>query len=227
MRHKGPIFTLLAGLALAAVLMVLNLTATNRNRNNGDNAANAGANATATTTSELGTAPTTAPATAAPTKAPPAAQVTYAGRVSGGGATIAIAIKDGKAVAYLCDGNRAEAWLQGTASNGELKLAGSGNATLTGSYGNGVAAGAISATGKKWTFAVGTVKAPSGLYRAAANVRNARIVGGWIVLASGEQVGVLNVAGEEQPAPPLNTATNTTTVDGTVITANPVDGTGL
>ena len=63
---------------------------------------------------------TTAPATAAAaTAAKPAAptgpQVTYAGKVGGGRASIAIAVKDGKAIAYLCDGQTAEAWLQGTA----------------------------------------------------------------------------------------------------------------
>jgi len=224
MKHKGPIMTLLAGLAVAAVLMVLNLSVTNSGDGIG-NAANAAATATATTAPTV--APTSTLAAAVGTKAAPAAQVTYAGRVNGGAGTIAVAVKDGKAVVYFCDGGRAEAWLQGSATNGELNLTGAGNASLTGSYGNGVAAGSVSATGKTWTFSVGTVKAPSGLYRATATVRNAKVVGGWIVLANGEQVGVLNVAGDEEPAPPLNTATNTANVGGTVITAGPVDGTGL
>ena len=221
MRHKGPIITLVAGLAVAAVLMVLNLTGTND-----DDAAlptDAVGNAGSAPSADA-TTPSAAPTTAAPAPAPAG---TYAGKVTGGGATIAIALKDGKAVAYLCDGRSTEAWLQGTAANGELALTGAGGATLTATYGNGRVEGDISAKGRQWAFSVGTVSKPSGLYRATANVRNAQVVGGWIVLANGDQVGVLVVGDEIEPAPELNTSTNTVNVDGTQITANPVDGTGL
>jgi serine/threonine-protein kinase len=198
--------------------MVLNLTGTN---DDGSTSTGAVGNATS--------APAVAATTpaAAPTTAAPAPQVTYAGKVNGGGATIAIALKDGKAVAYLCDGRSTEAWLQGTAANGQLSLTGAGGASLTATYGNGLAAGTISARSREWAFSVGTVSKPSGLYRATANVRNAEVVGGWIVLANGEQVGVLVVGDDVEPAPELNTSTNTVNVDGTQITANPVDGTGL
>jgi len=76
---------------------------------------------------------TTAPPPPATTTAPAtAAKVTYAGSTVGGQASIAIAVADGHAVAYLCDGQRAEAWLQGTANDGKLNLAGTGGASLTG-----------------------------------------------------------------------------------------------
>ena len=45
---------------------------------------------------------------------------TWAGDVDGGEATIAISVNDGVAIAYLCDGKRVEAWLQGTAADGKL-----------------------------------------------------------------------------------------------------------
>jgi hypothetical protein len=219
MKHKGPILTLVVGLAVAAVLMVLNLASTG---DDGGQPASAVGNTASATPSAAATTPAAAPTTAAP-----APNVTYAGRVEGGGATIAIALKGGKAVAYLCDGRRIEAWLQGTAANGQLSLTGAGGASLTATYGNGRAEGAVVARSRQWDFSVGTVTKPSGLYRATANVRNADIVGGWIVLANGEQAGVLLVEDEPEPAPQINTASNTVFVNGTQITVNPVDGTGL
>jgi serine/threonine-protein kinase len=71
------------------------------------------------------------------------------------------------------------------------------------------------------------VKSPSGLYRLSAQVRGAKVVGGWIVLADGTQVGVLSVDGQAQPAPQLDTSTGGVVVDGTAATAAPVDGTTL
>ncbi len=65
------------------------------------------------------------------------------------------------------------------------------------------------------------VAPPSGLYRASAQVRQAKVVGGWIVLPNGSQVGVVDVAGEPTTAPPLDTATLTTTVNDTTVTAPP------
>ncbi|HEX6869631.1 MAG TPA: hypothetical protein VF163_00915 [Micromonosporaceae bacterium] len=216
MKHKGPIITLAAGLVVAAVLMVMNLSVTPAGDRPGADTADAAASAPTTT----------APTTAATRPPAAAAQVTYAGKVDGGAATIAIAVKDGRAVAYLCDGRAAEAWLQGTADNGELDLAGAGNARLSGTFANGVATGRVTAAGRTFDFSVGVVKPPSGLYRASANVRNAKVVGGWIVV-NGEQVGLLVVDGTARPAPPLDPTTGRITVDGTAITAAAVDGAGL
>jgi serine/threonine-protein kinase len=185
-----------------------------------------GAQAAVTTAAAPTAAAPTAPATTAP-----AERVTFAGSTQGGAASIAIAVKDGHAVAYLCDGNRAEAWLQGTATGGALALTGTGNASLTGTYGNGAASGSVTAAGRTWTFSIKEVKPPSGLYRSTATVRNATVVGGWIVLANGKQVGVLNVAGTPEPAPELALAPDgsggTATVEGTTITAVDVEGSPL
>ena len=38
----------------------------------------------------------------------------YAGRTAGNEVTVAIAVKDGRAVGYVCDGKKIEAWLEGT-----------------------------------------------------------------------------------------------------------------
>jgi hypothetical protein len=217
MKLKGPILTLAAGLVLAVVLMVLNLRVTGQ-RNAADSAPPDAA--------AVDTTATTAPPTTKP-PAKPAAPVTYAGWVKGGGATIAIVVKEDKAVAYLCDGSRTEAWLQGTADNGELVLKGSGNASLAGTFGNGKAEGSVTASGRRFSFAVKVVKPPSGLYRATAQALDA--VGGWVVFEDDEgkveQVGMLTVGGEQQPAEPLNLDNPTTDVNGTTIPADQVDPT--
>ena len=44
--------------------------------------------------------------------------------------TIAIAVKDGKAIAYVCDGKKIEAWLDGTLQGDTLALTGKGGASV-------------------------------------------------------------------------------------------------
>jgi serine/threonine-protein kinase len=217
MRYKGPILTLATGLVVAAVLMVANLNVT-RNRD--------ARNAAAQTAPTSAAAPAEPTPTPAPTTEPPAPPATYAGKVSGGRATIAIATKDGQAIAYLCDGRSVEAWLQGSASNGELVLTGGDGASLSGTFDTGLASGLITAEGRSWEFSVPKVEPPSGLYRAAANVRDAQFVGGWIVVKR-EQVGLGVLGGSVTPVPPVNPASGTVLIDGTAVPVNPVDGTKL
>jgi serine/threonine-protein kinase len=215
MKLRGPILTLIAGAAFAAVLLGIDMTS--------QHPAAVGAGAPRPPANGASTpAPTTAPSpTASTTPAPPNA--TYAGNVDGGsGASIAIAVHNGTAVAYLCDG-RTEAWLQGSAT-GAVALTGAGHSTLFATYAQGRLTGSITANSHSWTFSVGPVAPPSGLYRATATVRSARIVGGWIVLPDGRQVGVVDVDGRPGPAATLDTTSLTSTVNDTTVTAAPVDG---
>ena len=211
---KGPLLTLLVGVVVAGVLLVLSMNAASK-RDAANNAANTGDN------------PAAATSAAAPTSAPPTTaanlKATFAGKVDGGAATVAIAVNKGKAIAYLCDGNVTEAWLSGTATDGKLKLTGP-NGSLNGTFTDGRVTGDVKASKKSWHFTAGVVKPPSGLYRSAADVRNAKVVGGWIVLADGTQVGITSVDGAPKSAQPLNTDSLTSTVDGTALTAAPVDG---
>jgi serine/threonine-protein kinase len=223
MKLKGPIVTLAAGAIVAAVLLVLN---TNATRAAHESAAPPNDSSYGEETSPAVTPSTPAATTPAPTPVAEA-PVTYAGNVGGGGATLAIAVKDGKAIAYVCDGKSAEAWLQGTGSGGTLTLTGSDGATLSGTYANGQATGTVTATGRQWTFAIGAVSPPSGLYRANANVANAQIVGGWIVLADGRQVGTTRKGTTVTPAPTLNLTNLTAVIDNTTVSASAVDGTKL
>jgi hypothetical protein len=224
MKRKGPFLTLLAGVAVAGVLFVLN---TNLKTDNAANAAtqNTSGNTTATTPASPTPPPAATPTTPPPTANPPVTSlnVTWAGKVVGGKASVAIVAKGNQAIAYACDGRKLEAWLKGTATAGKLSLTGANGASLTGTFGNGRAKGTLVADGRQWTFDVGAVKKPSGLYRATNNVRNARLVGGWIVLADGTQVGVVSIGGVPNAAPPLDVNAGSATVDGTPVTASEVD----
>lgn len=225
MKRNGPLITLLAGLALAAVLITVNLTVNAPRDDDPDPAGFGAAAPTATAAAPASEAPATSPpADPPPSEAAAKVNAVWAGTVDGGGATIAIAVTDGVAVAYLCDGRKAEVWLQGTAAAGKLELAGAKGATLTGTFGGGKAAGTVAAAGRAWKFTAPAVKKPSGLYRATATVRGAKVVGGWIVLPDGSQVGVVSVDGQPGPAPAIDPATGAVTVDGAALTATPVTG---
>jgi hypothetical protein len=221
MKLKGPYLTLAGGLAVAAVLLGLSLAAT-KQRTAKPPARN---NAAATASSAPAPAPTqslsSSPAAKANQSTPPAApggSTSYAGPVVGGAATIAVVIRDGNAIAYLCDGRKTEAWLKGTAADGQLNLTGAKNANLTGSYTDTTVSGTVVAAGKNWQFRVQKVTPPSGLYRLAAPVNNAQLVGGWIKIGD-QVVGLLS---DGRPAPALK-ADGTVTIDGTTQRPAPVD----
>jgi hypothetical protein len=229
MRRMGPYVTLSAGLAVAAVLIVLSTTASRKADSAAATAAGAADVAPAAAATTAPPPPTEAPPVVETSPPPPPptskapvrnVQATYAGKVVGGGATIAISIKNGVAIAYLCDGKRTEAWLQGTAVDGKLELSNGKGATLVGTYANGVATGTLTAGGQQWTFSVRVVTAPSGLYRASANVRNARVVGGWICVQGQGCVGTYTIDGENtSPGPALDQATGTAVIEGTTVRA--------
>ena len=191
--RRSPILTLVYGLVFAVGLLVMSSVAVSKR-----------------VPAATKAIPSTSPApSAAPTPSPaPSAKVNavWAGEVDGGGATIAISVRDGVAVAYLCDGKRAEIWLQGTADNGKLSLVSKKGAVLTGTFGEGTASGTISGSGQQWAFTIAAAAPPSGLYRSTETVRNAQVVCGWIVLAGGRQVGICNNDGRPDAAPPLDTS---------------------
>nr|MDT0661537.1 hypothetical protein [Micromonospora sp. DSM 115978] len=231
MKRWGPIGTLLTGFAVAAVLIVLNMRIGPATEPTADAATSpAGAQATATapaTTPPAEPPPAEPAATPTPEPSPSDAaplNVTWAGRVDGGGATIAISAKDEQAVAYICDGKKIEAWLKGTAVDGRLELTGKGGATLTGTFDGDRAEGEVRIGKRSWTFDVAAATKPSGLYRSTADVRGARIVGGWIVLPDGTQVGLATVEGKVTAVSKLDTTSGKATVGAAQVTAAPVAG---
>ncbi|MBG0815124.1 hypothetical protein [Planomonospora sp. ID82291] len=208
MKRLGPVLTLAAGAATTAVLGALSATAAPPTRD-------AGAAGEPAAVAEATSAATAAPAPSR-TARPVPAKADYAGRVRGNGGLVAVSIRDGKAVGYFCDG-RVEAWLRGRAADGKVVLTGPGGASLTAALGGGKATGTLEFGAKEWDFTAPTVKKPSGLYRATAIVRGAKVRAGWIYLADGTRVGLTLVDGAPAdvavPEPGENATVNGEQVD--------------
>ncbi|MDX2852923.1 hypothetical protein PV342_31625 [Streptomyces sp. PA03-3a] len=219
MQRSGPLHTLLAGLALALIMLSLNATTE-------PPAADAKGGAPPSPAAPTSAPP--APASPAPsrtaTTTAPRPDADYAGRTGDGAAGVAIALReDGKAVAYVCDGRAKEAWLRGdVGDDGGMRLTGDRGALLEGTLEGGRVTGEVRLTGLEQPFTARHAVKPSGLYRAAAAVRGARVVGGWIVLPNGKQVGIVSRDGEPSAAPAIDPATGAVTVDGAQLTARPI-----
>jgi hypothetical protein len=218
MKKYAPIATLVAVVLLGGALMVANMITTPRS------AQTAAAPAPVS-------APSAAPAPE-PSAAPPAteeaapeiAQEAYTGRSSGNEVTVAVAVKNGKAVAYVCDGKKVEAWMEGSVTDGKLSLTGK-TGTIAGTVDDKATFGTIAVDGKEWPFAAKGVQAPAGLYEGRGSLRGVEARVGWIVEENGNVTGNLNLGGEKQPAPPLpNPAPGSIAVDGGTLTVTALDG---
>jgi|tagenome__1003787_1003787.scaffolds.fasta_scaffold20476230_2 hypothetical protein len=220
MVNRGPLVTLLAVFGLVLVLLVVNYS------RQPEPAGQAAASSAAPTRSDTTAPPATV--TSAPTTTPSAtpfpAQAVYVGHTAGGEASVAVAVKDDKAVAYVCDGQALEAWLQGSAADGVLSLQGNGGATLTGSLADGVLAGTLTVGPSTWSFTAAPVDAPAGLYR--ANAANGGLLDkiGWIVQPDGSYVGLRDRGGSVEPAPPFDPSATTVIVDGSQVPVEQVVG---
>lgn len=192
MRIKAPLLTLAAAGVLAGGLLAADIAAT----------PTAGT-ASAASTAPPAAAPTAAPAVAPAVAPPVVAQAVWAGWSAGREVTVAIAVKDGKAVGYVCDGKKIEAWLEGTLIGDKLSLKGSGGAALDGTATAASASGTVTAGGKSWPYTAKAVKAPEGLYQARANVRGVATRIGWIVVG-GTRTGLQQSGDELRAAPPLD-----------------------
>ncbi|MER5423697.1 hypothetical protein [Streptosporangium roseum] len=218
MKRLGPVHTLAAGAATAVALGALSVITTPaaRNVDAGDVPVEAvGTAPQARAASRTPAAPQATPE-ATRTARPTPAKADYAGRVRGNGGLIAISVRDGKAIGYFCDG-RTEAWLRGRAADGRVLLSGPGGASVVARLGGGRASGELEFGGRRWDFGAPTVKKPSGLYRASAVVRGAKVRAGWIYLDDGSRVGLTLVDGAPAdvaiPEPGGNATVNGQVVD--------------
>jgi hypothetical protein len=151
----------------------------------------------ATTTSaatEATTAPTT-PAYAAAYRSP----AVYVGRDAARRTSVAVAVRDGKVAAYVCDGKSVESWLTGTAVGTTATLTAGGDRLVAEVVPSGLhVTGTVH--GRTLDVTASLASAPSGLYRLDAS--NGTTVG-WIIQPDGTQVGLRSRAGVVAPAPVL------------------------
>lgn len=168
-------------------------------------------------------APASTPTAAPPSSAPMTSRV-YAGRSSDGQVTLAIAVDNGRAAAYLCDGKKLEAWLQGVVNNDQVSLKGRNGADLTGTINEQAIFGMFAAKDKTRSFSADLTAPPAGIYQAKITINGLAARAGWVVLPGGIEAGVINIGGTEASAPQLDTTTETFIVNGTSYPATQVRG---
>ena len=160
MKRNTPLITLLAGAALGVILLIASMLSTPSKAPTGYTAAATPtpASAAATPASPASSSSASAPpASASPTATPlvtAPARADYAGEVQGGGASVAISIHGGQAIAYVCNGSVIEAWYKGTATGGVLIMTGKNHAHLSAIYDFKKATGDILAHGTDYRFSV-------------------------------------------------------------------------
>jgi len=230
--NRGPLLTL-GGLAALFVLMfAVNLANSQPSAQPYGIPSATAAPASATATPEpVSPPPSPSPKpqpTAEPTEEPSPKsvypdEVVYAGRTKDGSIAVAVAVLNGRAAAYICDGRRIEAWMKG-AVDGERDLAVSGQQSALKAElrtsGPDRLVGQVQAKGRTWSFEIGVAKKPAGLYRA----RGAKTTIGWIVLPDGSQVGLQTDGDGTSRAPELDLDRPTVSADGEQVKAGPVSG---
>jgi hypothetical protein len=227
MNRSAPLLTLAAVAVLGAALLVLNLAEGNR-QPAPLAVAEAPTAAAPTGTAESVPAATEAPPTAAAPEAAVVTEMAYAGRSSGDEVTVALAVRDGRAVGYICDGRRIEAWVEGTVTGDQVSLvSASGRTKVLGTLDETAAVGTVSVDDRQWPYEAKAVVAPAGLYEGRANVDGVATRIGWIVENDGRVTGLATAEGGDQPlpAPPLDPAApDTVQIDGTPVTVTAVTG---
>ncbi|MFI6465205.1 hypothetical protein [Streptomyces sp. NPDC050528] len=220
MKRPGPLLTLLAGLVLGLFMLTLNATSGTKSASSSYSEASP----SVSTKPKPTVTPTPTPTPSPTPSKPPVANANYAGRTDDDAASVAVSVRNGKAVAYFCDGRYKEAWLRGRVNNnGGMKLTAPNGAVLDGRIEQGKKiTGTVKDEGRPYTFTAAKAVKPSGLWRATAKVRGAKIDGGWIVLPNGRQTGIVTRDGKATSAPRIDPETGAVTVDGQQLTAQPV-----
>lgn len=95
---------------------------------------------------------------------PAATGIAYAGRSAGNEVTIALGVggtanggpanspENSKVVAYVCDGEKIESWLEGSLTGTSLRLTGPDGTELTADVSQTAVLGSVAVAGKSWPF---------------------------------------------------------------------------
>ncbi|MFH8466914.1 hypothetical protein [Streptomyces sp. NPDC017991] len=230
MKRSGPLFTLLAGLLLALFMLSLNATTGTSGTTTGSgspaDAVSASPAPPATATASPGKrspSPSSSPSRSEPGSTVPNAD--YAGRTDDDSSAVAVTLRDGRAVAYFCDGRDQESWLKGDVeADGSMRLTNQKDQdqVLTGRLAGKRITGTVDMGRRKYGFTADKSLKPNALYRATDTVADTEIDGGWILLQDDSQVGILKRDGKAGPAPRIDPETGTVSVDGEQLTARPV-----
>ena len=193
--NLGPVVTLVAAVLVGTGLVTADVLTDPAHTRAETPVATAGATAT-----PAATTPTPSPASPPTTATTRAASSTavYVGRDATRRTSVAVAVRDGKVAAYVCDGKSLESWLTGTAAAATAALAASTDRLTTEVTSRGLhVTGTVH--GRPVDVTAALASAPAGLYRLDTNGTTV----GWIVEPDGTQVGLRSRSGVVAPAPVL------------------------
>ncbi len=219
--NLGPVVTLVAAVLVGTGLVTADVLTDPARTRAETPVATAGASATpaaTTSTASAASPPTTATTSDAPSTAQTVAQTVaptvapttpayaaaylspavYVGRDATRRTSVAVAVRDGKVAAYVCDGKSLESWLTGTAAGTTATLAAGTDRLTTEVTSRGLhVTGTVH--GRPVDVTAALASAPAGLYRLDTNGTTV----GWIVQPDGTQVGLRSRSGVVAPAPVL------------------------
>lgn len=110
LKRPGPLLTLLAGLLVGLFMLTLNATSGSKTVSSTKRETSPPVSVSTTPTPTPTSTATVTPSTTPSKK--PVPNSNYAGRTDDDSASVAVSVRDGKAVAYFCDGRYKEAWLR-------------------------------------------------------------------------------------------------------------------
>lgn len=116
----------------------------------------------------------------------------YVGEVPGSKAFIAVVVgPEGKALAYVCDGETIALWFRGRLEGGALELLGGAGQRLQARLDQGISGRVTLPDGRTLAFSAQGATGEAGLYRYEGSLGGTAYTGGWIVNAKGEQRGAV------------------------------------
>ena len=156
--------------------------------------------------------------------APAVPEKAYTGRSAGDEVTVAVAVKDGKAVAYVCDGEKVEACWRARSPARRWRCPGR-PAPSPAPWTTRPRSARSWSTGRSGRSRRRAWQAPAGLYEGRGLLRGVAARVGWIVEDDGTVTGVLTAGGESSRAPVLDLdAPEATTLDGRPVAVTAIAG---